>query len=423
MLVPAIFLLCAAVTAQQPVQLSLAEAITLALRNNDQVITAQREVDAASARILQAGRIPNPEIEVSWGEAPSFFKIGEADEIDISFRQEIEFPARRSARIDVAEQDRRIAELRLDRIRTIQTAAVRKAYYGILITQSTIRSLDEQSILVQDFFDLTGNKLSTGAGSYLDVIRTKVELTRLGNEILEAMRDEKDKSRTFNILLGQEPDTPFTLTDTLVRQPTPVNRDSVSNELPRRSSLLEASRTSVERQKRQLDLARSGYLPDFTLSLSGQRRSEEPPFDANGFNGTTTRGVGLSLAVSVPLWFWQEPAGRIHEAAAHSSIAGVEYAATARRVRSSVGTALGMVEAAENQVNAFNRTLLADLGDIMSTAVDHYRNNRIDVMNLLDVYRTYRTALVEYNRALLNYWNSRANLDASAELPLSTVND
>ena len=98
-------------------------------------------------------------------------------------------------------------------------------------------------------------------------------------------------------------------------------------------------------------------------------------------------------------------------------------AATRRRVLASVSAALDMVETAEQQLAVFNGSLLADLEDIVSAAIDQYRNGQTDMMNVLDVYRTYRTGWVEYNRALSNYWSSRADLDASAELPLTAANE
>ena len=165
----------------------------MALQNNDQVMVAQREINAASARILQAGRIPNPEIEVSWDGAPSFLDLGEADEFDISFRQDVDFPTRRSSRIAVAEYDERMASLRLERFRRVITSRVRKDYYEILASRSATQNLNDESDVVQEFLDLAENKLSTSEGMYLDVIRMKVELTRIGNELLEAERDRKDK--------------------------------------------------------------------------------------------------------------------------------------------------------------------------------------------------------------------------------------
>ena len=419
----AIFYSCTPATAQQLGEISLPEAVAQALQNNNQVKIAEREIGAASARILQAGRIPNPEIEVSWDGAPSFLNLGEADEFDISFRQDFEFPTRRSSRIAVAEYDERMATLRLERLKRVITSRVGKDYFGLLLTESAIQSIKDQAGLVQEFFVLAQNRLSTGEGKYLDVIRMKIELTRLGNELVEAKRGRMEKVRGFNILLGREPDASLTLTGSLDRIPVPLNRDSLLESLPAGSSLLQAARASLNRQKSQLDFAQTSYLPDFSLSLSSQKRSGQPPFDANGYTGTSIWGVGLAFAVSVPLWFWQEPAGQVREAEALASIAEVESLSVRRRVLASVSAALDMVGAAEQQLAVFDGSLLADLEDIVSAAIDQYRNGQMDMLNVLDVYRTYRAARVEYNRALTNYWSSRADLDASAELPLTAANE
>ncbi len=419
--VAALLFLNASAPAQDNERLSLDSAISMALQHNSQLITTQREVDATTARVLQAGRIPNPELEFRWGEAPSFGDLGDAGEFDISFTQQIEFPTKRGSRIGIAEQEMRIAELRLDRLRIVVTASIKKSYYGILLARELRQGLEDQATMVRDVLDLAENKLSTGTGSYLDLIRTRVELTRLGNDIVESAREEGERKRSINILLGREPDSPLLLSDTLGRRAGTVNADSLSTALIARSSLLEAARASVEREESRVGLARKSYLPDFSVSISSERRSGSPPFDANAFQGTTEYGVGLSVGLSVPLWFWQEPAGQVREADALYSIAEVELVSTQRRIRSSINGALEMLSTAENQVDVFDRSLLADLEDIVATAINQYRNDAIGLMNLLDVYRTRRNARIEYSRALYNYWSSRADLEASAELPLSTV--
>jgi len=72
---------------------------------------------------------------------------------------------------------------------------------------------------------------------------------------------------------------------------------------------------------------------------------------------------------------------------------------------------------AESQVRTFDASLVMDAQDILSTAISQYQRNQIDVLNLIDVYRTYRATSVEYLRALHNYNVAVAELEAAAELP------
>lgn len=397
-------------------RLSLQDAIILALNNNPELLRAQKEIDAASGRALQAGRIPNPEIQFGWNETPLNFNLGDADEEDIGIVQQIEFPTKRSNRISVATYDREIAELQVERVKVTITARVKKAYHNLLFSERLVGHLQEQAKLLKDFLDIANGRLRAGTGTYLDVIRAKVELTRLNNDLVEAQRDVRARRVQLNLLLGQNPDQVFELTDSLSYSPLTVERDTLLQRLLAQSATVKLAQRSVVRQQSALSLAKTSYLPDFTLGLFHQRRAEEPPFNANQFTGTTSRSLGIQLGLSIPLWFWQEPKGLVQEASAGVTVAELNLLATQRRIRANLLNAFDLVEVAETQVKVFDTTLLDDAEDILKTGIAQYQNNQIDALNLIDVYRTYRATKVEYARALLNYANAVADLEASAEL-------
>jgi len=154
-----------------------------------------------------------------------------------------------------------------------------------------------------------------------------------------------------------------------------------------------------------MSLARSSYLPDLEIGVANQRR------------GNSGNLWGIGLQASIPLWFWQEPRGQVNEAAAQIQMAQVERAALGRRVDADVRDALGALTAAEKQLSVFDRFLLADARDIVATANKQYRNGQMDILNLLEVFRTYRATQAEYLRAQFNHAIAVSRLEAAAELP------
>lgn len=399
------------------------DAVQIALRNNPDLLQARRQIDAAEARVLQAGRIAHPEINVQWNDAPSFTKLGEADETEIGITQELEFPSKRSFRVDISEHEKTQALLRFSRMQVIITTRVKQAYYAAVFMQRSVQSLEEQSRLLQDFVQLTTDRLTSGAGKYLDVVRAKVELSRLGNDIVEARRGLQEKRRTLNLLLGRDIDLPLLLVDSLDHGTVHIDRDSLAARLAAGSAFLKLARVEVERQKSVLSLARTALLPDFSVGLSFQRSGEQPPFNANAFMGTTTSGVGLSLSATIPLWFWKEPRGQVDEAIALASVAGMRLESAERRVHESIRSALGLVDATEAQLNVFGQSLLDDINDALAAVITQYQNAQLDALDLLDVYRTYRAARLEYDRAQFNHASARADLEAAAEVPLFENNE
>lgn len=397
-------------------KLSLNDAVSRALQNSPDLLRARKEIDAAGGRILQAGRIPNLELEVSWNETPSGFNIGDADEKDIGISQQIEFPTKRSNRIKIATYDKEIAELQLDRVKVVVTARVKKAYHNLLFSERIVENLQEQVQLLKDFLEVVTARLKAGTTGYLDVIRAKVELTRLANELVEAQREMQAREVQLNLLLGQTPEQTLELTDSLFYSPVGAERDTLFQRLMNRSALFNIARRFVIRQQSALGLAKTSYLPDLTVGLFHQRRAEQPPFNANQFTGTTTNSLGIQLGLSIPLWFWQEPKGLIQEASASASIAELNLSTTQRRIRANLLNAFSFVDVAERQVRVFDTSLLADVEDILKTGIAQYQNNQIDALNVIDIYRTYRATKVEYVRALLNFVNAVADLETAAEL-------
>jgi cobalt-zinc-cadmium efflux system outer membrane protein len=410
----AMLLMLAAARLQAQERLSLEEAVATARQHNEQILAAQQELDAASGRVLQAGRIPNPEVGIAWG-FPRNLQIGEAEERVIGISQQIEFPGKRSARVAVASSDREIATLALERITSVVTSRVKKAYYGTLLGQEIVQSLEGQLSLLKDFQQLVLSRFQAGAGSYLDVVRSKVEVARTMNDVTDARREQQLRQSQLNILLGRDGEKEIALSDTMRFTRLQFDQDSVVSALIGKSVVLRIARRSLDRQQSAVSLAHTSYLPDVTVGLSHQRRSEQAPFDANNFTGVTATSFGLELGLSVPLWFWQEPRGQVQEAEANAHVAMIHATATERRVRSSILQALRMVNVIDAQLRVFDASLLGDAKDILTTGITHYRNNSIDVLNLVDIYRTYRATNVEYARALTNYHIALADLESAGD--------
>jgi cobalt-zinc-cadmium efflux system outer membrane protein len=386
-------------------RLSLSDAIALALQNNQDVLKAQKEIEAADGRILQAGKIPNPELGVAWNESRKVFNFGGANERDISLSQQIEFPTKRSNRIDVASLDKELAGLNLERTKALVTARVKQSYFSSLFSEKIVEGLEAQLKLLREFQQLLTVRYQSGENNYLDVLRAKVEITRINNDIADARRERRVRLRQLNIVIGRNAEETFALADSLSHTPWSFTQDSLLESLTRNSSTLKIAQRSIIRQLAAGELARTSYLPDFEIGLANQRRA-----DVNNL-------WGVEFKMSLPLWFWQEPRGQVQEATALTDIATATQSAVERRVRASILNALDLVQVADTQLKAFDESLLMDANDILSTATTRYQNNQIDVLNLLDVYRTFRAAKVEHMRALYNRAIAVAELEAAAELP------
>ena len=404
-------LFASAAIAQPQSKLSLQDALTLALDNNFEISAARRDIDAASGRILQAGRIPNPELSVTFNEIPTNINLGDASEKDIGLSQAIEFPGKRGSRVEVAEHGRSIAEFSLARTKTIVSAKVKRVYYQSLLAGEVVSNLDFTITLFSDFLKTVTERYQSGASKYLDVIRAKVEVTRLRNDLVEAKREQSVRLGELNVLLGRSGNTPVFLSDSLTYQPLAISQDSAVELYASRSNFLKIVEQEAQRGQSVLNLAQTSYLPDFSLGISLQKRPGQiSPTGSSNY-------LGLQLGASLPLWFWQAPKGEVQEAQASFDVSNIRIAATRLRIRQNVLSAFRSVNAAQEQLQVFDSSLLRDAEEELRAGISGYQNNQVDALNLFDIYRTYRATKIEYARSLYNLLAAKAELEASAEDP------
>ncbi len=402
--------------AQEDEKLSLADAIQIALHNNPVVLAAQKEVDAANARILQAEAFPNLEVGVSWGETPANFNISDADERNIGIVQPFEFPGKRGARGNVARMDSRFFEENLQRTKMLVSAEVKRAYYRAWLTQKMVTNFEAIAELLQQFRETATVRYQAQKVPFLEVLRAKTELARINNEAIAARREAQNSLAELNRLLGRPGSTPITLADDFTYQPFAKSVETVLNEMRQTSAARRMTAALIERGRAQMRLAQKNYLPDFSIGLFNQNLREQPPFNANQYFGTQVRNNWqIDVGISIPLWFWKGPRGATLEARAAFDQAQIQYVAFNRNVVTAIENAHRSVKAAEEQVRLFEDTLLRDVEDELRAGISHYQNDQIDALNLIDIYRTYTVTKAEYYRALYNYYVALADLEVASE--------
>lgn len=399
--------------------LSLQQAIDLALANNPQVLAAQKEVDAASARILQAEAFPNLEFSINWDETPSNFDITKAGERNIGLVQPLEFPGKRGARGRVARIETRYSEESLQRIKILVGAEVKRAYYQAWLNRKLVVNFEAIADLLQQFREAATVRYQAQKVPFLEVLRAKTELAKINNELIAARRDAQNALAELNRLLGRPGSTPLALGEDFSYQPFTKTVEMAVNELRQASAARRLSETLVQRGRAQMRLAQKSYLPDFTVGLFHQKRDGQPPFTAeNPFGSTVSNLWGIDVGVSIPLWFWKGPRGQAEEARAFFDLAQIQREAVDRNLTTAIENAHRSVKAAEEQVRLFEETLLRDVEDELRSGISHYQTEQIDALNLIDIYRTYTETRAEYYRALYNYHVALADLEVAGETAL-----
>lgn len=405
-----LLLLSGAAKAQS--ELSLQQAIALALRQNPQIMLAEQEVAVARGQGVHAGALPPAEIFARLDEIG--FDLAAVNAIEIGLSQGFEFPGKRGSRKAVARADRQITELQLARLRVLLAAEVKKRYYENLLANENVASQQFAVQLLDDLQRLLTQRYQSGAANYVDVVRSRIELGRGRSELAAVQQEQITALSKLNLLLGRQSPQPLQLSDSLAFMPLALPRDSVLSS-QQRSNLRQIFITAFERQRRALRLAQLVGRPDFSLGASFQRVAENPPFTAARPEGETVNAFSLEAGVSLPLFNRAAPKGEAQVAQAELAAAETRLAHFEQQLRHNFEVALAAVAAAEKQVVEFRDVVLPESQNAVNAAVAAYQSGQLSLTDLLDIYRTARQARLEKSRVIFNYLAARADLEIVGE--------
>jgi outer membrane protein TolC len=400
-------------TAQAQEKLSLQQAVELALRRNPQLAIAQQEIAAAQGQSVLAAALPPAEIfsrvnEISFGRAAP-------DEIEIGLSQGFEFPGKRDSRKAVARAERQIAELQLARLRVLLAAEVKKSYYENLLANENFASQQFAVQLLEDLQRLITERYQSGAASYVDVVRARIERGRGRSELAAVQQEQLAALSKLDLLIGRHSSQSLQLSDSLAFVPLILPRDSASALLLQQSSLRQILATAVERQRRALRLAQLVGRPDFSLGASFQRVAENPPFNATQPEGQTVNAFGIEASISLPLFNRAAPKGEAQITQAELAAAETRMAYFEQQLQRNFEVALSAVAATEKQVLEFRDVVLPESQNAVNAAVAAYQSGQLSLTDLLDIYRSARQARLEKSRAIFNYLAARADLETIGE--------
>ncbi len=392
--------------AEAPTPLTLDQAIELALAHNPEIQSAARDVEAARGRATAAKSLGPPQLTLELDEI-SGGRLARAGSTTLGVEQAFPFPGKRSLRGEVGAFDVQSFQAQERRIRRNVTARVKENYYLARFQQEKIQSLEASEALLSDFLSATQRRFEAGGAPYLDVIRAKVELSRLRNDLLDVRREADRAKADLNLLIGRPGSERFDLATPLSTPSEVPNREAAISRAQSESARLESARLKLQTARAARRLAGKERLPDLNLRLrtSKLRNGDE-----------TTGSWGTELGAAVPLWWWKAPAGMVREADAVAGQAEVNLAATEREIRTAAEQAFETVATTRAQVRLFESSILDDIESELRSGIDGYRTGQVDALNLLDIYRTNIEARTEYTRSLFQYLSALARLEAAGDL-------
>ena len=376
-------------SAQEP-PLTFQAALELAVASNLDLAAARRGRVVREAEVRAAGQHPNPDLVFeSTRDTPH-----QMLSLDIPFE-----PWKRSARVDVAKQQLKLADVEDAAALQALRRSVRLAFYGLVAADEAVAlatSMGQVAIRVRD---VAQARFDEGAAPRLDVMQAELGLSRAKVDLGLARSARLSAQAELNALFNRSPGQALAVQgDAAEAAPLPSIEQVVAGAAAGNPELRTAEH-AVAIEERRLGLLKAERVPTPIVSLGAV-------FDAPGEFDVGYR-AGLSLAV--PLFDRNQ--GQIAGSLALGEQARLKRDALRRSVEAKAFAAHARAVAQRALVAAYRDTLVPTATTIESLAEEGYRLGRSPVLAVLDAQRTLRDQKVEYLAALLSHQSALADLE------------
>ena len=391
--------------------LTLRDALTAAILRSPTLVGFGYEVRAAEARVLQAGLLPNPELEAEMENVTGSGDLddGEGAETTALISQLFQLGGDRRARRRVAAAERDLAGWAYEAQRIGVVSDVATRYYRLLAVQGRLALARETEALAEELYQSVTRQIEAGEVAGVERYRAEVALARVR---LQTRRVERELSSARHLLAATWGATDPAFTEA-------SGELGELDEMPGRGRMLEAVVDSpdlarfaaeVARQRAGIDLARAEGVPDLTLAAGAKYLRESDD-------------VGLVVGAGIPLPLFDRNQGNVLAARAELARTLTQQRAAEVIARTAVVVAYEELAAAYDEAASLRDELIPAAERSYAAVQEAYRQGQVSTLEVLDAQRTLIELKQEQLDALAAYRGATAEAEGLIARPLSSLGD
>lgn len=388
--------------------LSLDRAISLALTKNPELEAFSLEIRVREARALQAGLLPNPDLDVEVEDAGGSGKFSgfQRTQTTIQLSQLIELGAKRARRARAASLTKELATWDYESKRVDVLTQVTQAFTDVLGAQQKLNLMRNLVALAERFRFTVSERVKAGKVSPIEGIKAKVALSSTLIELERAKRKLKVTRKILAAAWGSTiPRFKAVKGNLYSIAPIPSKEDLFQ----RIFDNPDLARWSTEIAQRQavVDREKSKAIPSITLA-GGYRRLEE------------SNDNSIVFGISVPLMIFNRNQGSIQGSLHELSKAESNRRRAEILVTAALSEAYQALAVSHAEVISLKSQILPGAQQAFDSINEGYRVGKFGFLDVLDSQRTLFQAKAQFLDALTTYHKAVAGVERLAGGSLNT---
>jgi outer membrane protein TolC len=388
-----------ALAAEAAPPLALQPLIDEALKNNHDVWVSEAKWRASTARIRQAGSLPDPMVMIGYqNEGWSSYTYGKEQGAQwiYGISQMFPFPGKRGLKEKMAAQEAESALAMHRAARLGTTARVKELYFDLFLAHKNIDLVRERSSLFGRVEEAALARYSTGMAQQQEVLMAQTEKYMLLER--ETMLRQKLRSLEAMLIsvLGRDGNTPLGRPDEPAFTAFAASADDLVQQALENSPDIRSREKMLTSSQAGVHMAEKEYYPDVTLAGSVLKRS-----------GDFQDMWALTATFNIPLYYKSRQGQALAEARSMQSAAVHDLAGVKAMLASTVRDNHSMVQSAEQLMELYRKGLIPKTNQEFELGLTGYKTGKTDeivvisrLKSLLEYETAYWTQFVEREKAI-----------------------
>lgn len=379
-----------------------------ALQNNPQLKSYLSAARADSSRIPRLASLPDPVFSLNLMNLPVDDFVFDREAMSgkqFALMQKFPFPGKLNLQESIAQKNAEISTAQYREFKNQLARDIKTLYYDLYFVDQSILTTKKNQRLLQEFAEVAETKYSVGKGLQQDVLKARVELSRMIERLIRLKQNRQKLEAAMNALLNRPAVRPLGPTVDPEIKMLPVDRTLWEKQVRDRRPIIAAWKTRIVQSKDQLALSKKNYWPDFSLSLAYTQRDVLQ----SGAGGTDFFSAGLSM--NLPVYFWRKQKKAVEESAIRIKQTEQRFQDIRNRVLTELDNTLSELNRNAELLELYRTGIIPQAGQALESAMIAYQTDKVDFLTLVSNQMTLFNLELEYKRIKSNYQKNLARLE------------
>lgn len=383
---------------------NLNDLVTEALRNNPEILAAQKRYEAARQRPTQESTLPDPMLSLGYQSVGSPRPVaGLGTDVlanaGVSVTQEFPFPGKLSLRGGMAAKE---AEAEFQQYQGVQLNVIsrlKQAYYRLYYTYASSDVLNRNRDLLNKLLRVTEARYSVGKAAQQDVFKAQTQISILETRLIKLEQERNSAEAEINSLLNRRAGMPLPRPEEIKPKEFALSLDELYGSAREQSPMLRRDQKMIERTELALNLARKDYYPDYAITAGYFNQGSMPPM------------FMARVDFRLPLYYWRKQRAGVAEQASNVVQARRSFEATGQSLRFRIKDDYLMAQASWKLMGLYGRTVVPQASLALESSLSTYETGTVDFLSVLTNFSTVLDYEMNYYEELMSYYLALSRLE------------